>query len=122
VSLTLSMDFSAPPQDFSAPPHNGTGTSRLAAIGVQTSGQAATDRERVLRAIQCAGERGITRADICHSTGLSGDTVRPRVWELMGKGGGQVAHKLLVVEQGERIPDCGGRRMQAVLVAEEASK
>lgn len=114
--MNLTLDFSTPL------PHNGTSTSRAAAVGAQASGQASTDRERVLRAIQAAGERGITRSDICHQLGLSGDTVRPRVWELMGNGSGQAVHESLIAEQGERIPDCGGRRMQAVLVAVEVSK
>jgi hypothetical protein len=109
------------PSEYTPLPHNGTETSKAASVAVAASGDAQADRARVLECIRVAGKRGITRADICNQTGLSGDTVRPRVWELMGQDK-KKAFPALVEVQGKRIPDCGGRLSQEVLVVKEGSE
>lgn len=64
--------------------HNGTTTSIAAAASVQ--GAAATMRETILRAIRAASFAGLTREEIERQTGLQGNTVRPRVSELLAEG------------------------------------
>lgn len=101
-----------------AAPHNGTQTSRAAAVAVEASGKATTDRAKVLECIKRAGERGITRADIQATTGIGGDTVRPRVHELLGKQkdkAGLYPAPLIEELEETRIPDCGGTVRQKVL-------
>lgn len=61
--------------------HNGTTTSIAAAESVRST--AATDRQRVLDAIRAAGIHGLTREQIEVTTGLTGNSVRPRVAELL---------------------------------------
>lgn len=62
------------------PPTNHTPTSDAAAVAIEPS--AATLRGVVLRFIEQQGNYGATREEIQLGTGLGGDTVRPRVWEL----------------------------------------
>jgi hypothetical protein len=64
--------------------HNGTATSIAAAESIR--GTAATDRQRVLDAIRAAGIHGLTREQIEVATGLAGNSVRPRVAELIAAG------------------------------------
>lgn len=64
--------------------HNGTATSIAAAESIR--GTAATDRQRVLERIRAAGIHGLTREQIEVATGLSGNSVRPRVAELIAAG------------------------------------
>ena len=66
--------------------HNGTDTSRQAALMKHEKGTAAKDRARIYSLILHAPE-GLTRKEIQRITGLDGDSVRPRVWELCGNGG-----------------------------------
>jgi hypothetical protein len=61
--------------------HNRTSTSIAAAESM--TGSAAGDRARILDAIRAAGIHGLTRDEISDRTGISGDTVRPRVRELL---------------------------------------
>ena len=67
---------------FTQPPDNGTATSKAAAKAVP---DAAKLRACVLAAIADAAA-GLTREEIEAATGLSGNTVRPRVWELVRAG------------------------------------
>jgi DNA-binding Lrp family transcriptional regulator len=90
------------------PPHNGTPTSIDAAEAIH---DASTLRATVLAAIEAA-PNGLTREELEKATGLSGNTVRPRVWELLRAG---------------RITACGCRptasgRAAAVLVAKGVSE
>ena len=66
------------------PPHSEPDTSRAAAKSMRT-------RAPVLRAqvyaFICSRSSGATNEEIQDGLGLSGDTVRPRVWELRGNGG-----------------------------------
>lgn len=64
--------------------HNGTQTSIAAAESVRST--AATDRQRILEAVRAAGIHGMTREQIEVATGLTGNTVRPRVAELLAAG------------------------------------
>lgn len=73
-------------------PHNGTVTSRMAAAK-QTPDKQQTGRAQVLQALADVGEYGATRKELEAITGLSGDTVRPRVSKAIKDG--------LIVEQME---------------------
>jgi len=87
--------------------HNGTATSIAAAESIR--GTAATDRQRVLDAIRAAGIHGLTREEIEAATGLSGNTVRPRVDKLMTDG--------LIEEAGEIRRTSTGRPAKVLTVA-----
>lgn len=69
---------------FDALPSNGTYTSGVAAQRKKRT--AAQQRERVLKFIQGCGAEGCIREDICTALHLTGDSVRPRVWELVKQG------------------------------------
>jgi predicted transcriptional regulator len=64
--------------------HNGTQTSIAAAEHAQSG--AAVARQRILEAIRAASIHGLTREQIEVATGLSGNTCRPRVSELLAAG------------------------------------
>lgn len=64
-------------------PHNGTPTS-IAAADSQSPRKTAIDRERILAYVRSAG--GATRDEIEVGLGMQGNTVRPRVWELVRAG------------------------------------
>jgi Fic family protein len=87
---------------FDRPPDNGTDTSKAAAKAVP---DAARLRACVLETIEAASA-GLTREEIEAATGLSGNTVRPRVWELVRAG--------LVEPRGVRKTQSG--RAAAVMV------
>lgn len=87
------------------PPHNGSRTSKAAARAIIP--HTAKQRKWVFAWIKAHHGCGITREQIGRSLGLSGDSVRPRVWELMRQG--------LVYEKGQRRTRAG--RMAAVLFA-----
>lgn len=59
-------------------------TSKKAAY--ENMPRSGSQRWRVLRAIAMQGGSGATREEISRMTGLDGDSVRPRVWELMQGG------------------------------------
>lgn len=59
-------------------------TSRQAAIEKYDVGNAKNQRETIYRWIKFCGDKGATREEIQDKLGLSGDTVRPRVCELLG--------------------------------------
>lgn len=65
-------------------PHSNQTTSRKAALTVAP--RAGSQRWRVLTAIFNAGETGITRDELEARLGLSGNTIRPRVRELLDGG------------------------------------
>jgi hypothetical protein len=94
---------------FDAPPHNGRPTSIAAAASV--ADRVATQRLAVLGVI-AATPHGLTREEIADALHLGGDTVRPRVWELMGNNG----HGAQIRESGERRKTRSGRNAE-VLVA-----
>jgi hypothetical protein len=67
------------------PPHNGTATSKAAAVKLST---ADADRWRILERLVDLGDRGATRDELVIHFNLSGtpipaDSIRPRVWECM---------------------------------------
>jgi hypothetical protein len=72
-----------------------------------------TERRRVYEYIYDKGDYGATREEIEFGLSLSGNTVRPRVWELLGSGG---RHKPAIFESSDRRPTTSGRRA-AVLKA-----
>lgn len=65
---------------MSMPPHNGIDTSEAAANAV--AGKAEAIRQQVYQLIVDRG--GLTSDEIQSITGLDGNTVRPRLWELEG--------------------------------------
>lgn len=60
-------------------------TSRQAAIAKYDAGTAPSQREIIYRLIMFAGDKGQTREEIAEKLELSGDTVRPRIKELLGE-------------------------------------
>ena len=83
---------------FDAPPDNGTRTSREAAI--RAIPLASHQRQLVLTVLQAHGP--LTREGIEQASGLSGNSVRPRVSELLTAG--------LVMELEEWSTTRSGRR------------
>lgn len=63
-------------------------TSRQAAIEKYSSGNAPCQREMIYRLIRFAGDKGQIREEIAEKLDLSGDTVRPRIKELLGEAKG----------------------------------
>lgn len=92
-----------------AAPHNGTPTSKAAAEEIKPSRD--TLRQQVLEAIQLWERHGATREELEHLTGLSGNTIRPRVVELVSAGA--------VVEPAGRTRKTKGGRQAQVLLARE---
>lgn len=88
------------------PPHNGRETSIAAAASV--ADHCATQRAAVLAFITLQ-PRGVTREEVCTALDISGDTVRPRVWELMR------ANKIR--ESGERRKTRAGRMAEVLVIA-----
>ena len=85
---------------FSAAPWSEPGTSRDAAYDIAP--HAGTLRKRVLDAIVEAGAFGRCTHELEEALALSGDTVRPRVWELRRAG--------LIVDSGLRRNTPAGRK------------
>lgn len=99
--------------DGMRPPHNGTETSIEAAVSLDGNATA-TLRSQVLQAIVEAGPYGMTREELQRRLGLAGDTLRPRVWELLGQNGGP---ELVKQTTNTRLTRSGRRSF--VLVATE---
>ncbi len=74
----------AQPRLAPALPHSGGATSIQAAFSMLE--HAPAQRERVLRALRDAGWAGKTRDELQHELGISGDALRPRVWQLIKDG------------------------------------
>jgi len=64
-------------------PTNGTATSQAAAMMMGNLGEV---QQKVLAAVTSAGTTGATAQEIESATGLSGNSVRPRLRELEGAG------------------------------------
>ena len=75
----------APPLPTFAP---GSETSRRAAIAKYDKGDCPNQREMIYRWIRFCGNQGATRDEIEIKLGLKGDTVRPRLKELLGEAKG----------------------------------
>jgi hypothetical protein len=89
------------------PPHNHTRTSIAASDSMR--GKADRQREAVYALIH-SKPLGITREEIQESLGLDGNSVRPRVWELLGNGG----HPARIRETGEVRRGRSGRWMEVL--------
>lgn len=63
-------------------------TSRQAAIEKYNRNNSENQREMIFRWIKFCGEKGATREEIQEYFNLSGDTVRPRIKELLGEAKG----------------------------------
>lgn len=90
-------------------PHNGTPTSRGAARAIRHRAQ--TIRLKIYDLLVSRGANGATREEVEQATGFVGNTVRPRIVELVE------AH--LVQESGRTRPTVAGRAA-SVLVAVRA--
>jgi predicted transcriptional regulator of viral defense system len=86
--------------------HNGTTTSVAAAESAQPNAAAA--RLRVLVAIKAAGIHGLTRDEACAVTGVSPNSLRPRVAELLAAG--------TIEEAGEIRRTASGRAAKVLTV------
>jgi len=71
-------------------------TSRQAAVEKYDAGNTKNQREIIYRWIKFCGDKGATREEIQDRLGLSGDTVRPRVCELLGTAKGYPEIRLTV--------------------------
>jgi hypothetical protein len=69
-------------------------TSRQAAIAKYNAGTGKSQREMIYRWIKFRGDTGATREEIQEHLELSGDTVRPRVCELLGAAKGHTVPKI----------------------------
>lgn len=90
------------------PPFSNDTTSREAAESIRQD--ASVLRELVYRDIRQSGARGRTDEEIQDALGLSGNTERPRRWEL--------AKADRIVESGERRLTRSGRRAAVWVVRE----
>lgn len=101
-------------------PSNGTTTSAAAAEGMRLKVSAL--RVLVLSAFVEAGEHGITREELAGMLPGGGDTLRPRVWELMtqpeiwARFGSE---KPLLKEDGDERPTRSGGRAAIVRATPE---
>jgi hypothetical protein len=68
---------------FPSPPDSGGSTSREAAVKILP--ECDRQRDQVLAALHAAPD-GLTREELCTITGLAGDSLRPRCWELVKAG------------------------------------
>lgn len=93
-----------------SPPHNRTPTSVAAAASKVSD--AATERARVYIYLASLGAVGATREEIEDALHMPGNTVRPRVWELMGNGG----HVARIMEAGVVRLTRSGRRAEVLVV------
>lgn len=75
-------------------PHNYTKESKEAAAAAKEG--SARQREMVYDYIRSRGPGGATREEVCEALCLGGDSVRPRIWELMGNNG----HDMLIRKTG----------------------
>lgn len=111
---TVAGEADANPRGSMALIHNHTATSIAAAEATQSS--AAVARQRILDAIRAAGIHGLTREEIEAATaipgepnsGIPGNTVRPRVRELI--------QRRLIEEAGEIRPTKSGEYAKVLTV------
>lgn len=86
------------------PPHNGIDTSESAANAI--AGKAEAIRQQVYALIVDRG--GLTSDEIQSITGLDGNTVRPRLWELEGNPVDSGRQRLIYKSETKRMTR-GGR-------------
>jgi len=86
-------------------------TSRQAAIAKHNAGDADNQRDRILRVLLFAPS-GLTREEIETETGLDGNTVRPRIKELMSQAAGWQDRKPCVRVTGRTRPTRCGRQAE----------
>ena len=92
----------------------GSETSRQAAIAKYDAGSSPSQREMIYRLIMFAGDKGQTREEIAEKLDLSGDTVRPRVKELLGEAKGWP--DALIKRSGETRATKSGLRAEVLLI------
>ncbi|MFA5261532.1 MAG: hypothetical protein WC450_09915 [Candidatus Omnitrophota bacterium] len=88
-------------------------TSRQAAIVKYDAGDAECQRDRILRALLFASD-GLTREEIETETRLDGNTVRPRVRELMSEAKGWQDRKPCIRVTGRTRPTRCGRQAEVL--------
>ena len=90
-------------------PSNGTAESDMAADRATRS--ASRQRSQVLAYIVQQGEYGATRDEISDGLGLDDNSVRPRVWELLGNGG----HPALIRRSGQHRSNYRGNKVSVLI-------
>ena len=96
------------------PPHNETATSVAAAHAIKP--KSSTLRSTILEFVRGHGSRGATAFEVQESLNLSGDTVRPRMWELRGMGLGD--RPVLLEDSGRTRPSPSGRQAVVYVAVE----
>jgi hypothetical protein len=106
--LTLTLDFDRP--DLAdLPAHNGTETSKAAAVSMRGRAQD-IQQDTILAFLRRQGAHGGTRQEIHLETGIDGNSVNPRVAELLKDG--------RAVETQRQRPTQSGRGAQVVVARE----
>ena len=95
----------------------GSKTSRQAAIAKYDRRDSIVQRELILSFIRERGDYGATRKEIQTWFKLSGDSVRPRVKELLGQAKGWTAPRIRVSELTRKT--VSGNRAEVLVINEE---
>ena len=111
ITFGVAAKTPAPPLPAFAP---GSETSRQAAIAKYDAGSSPSQREMIYRLIMFAGDKGQTREEIAEKLDLSGDTVRPRVKELLGEAKGWP--DALVKRNGETRKTKSGLKAEVLVI------
>lgn len=98
-----------PPDKPVGLPHNGTTTSKAAAVSMLPA--ATAQAARVFHSIAVAGEAGMTDHELQSDLAMSGDSERPRRWSLQRAG--------LIRDSGQRRKSPAGRPVIVWIAAEK---
>ena len=90
-------------------------TSRQAAIAKYDAHNSKNQRETIYRWIKFRGAQGATREEIADALDMSGDTVRPRVWELMGAGSKQGRAAAAITRNGKTRKTKSGMKAEVLI-------
>lgn len=98
------------------PPHNGTATSHAAAMDLMTSSKADRDRHAITMYLFHKPE-GATRAEIEDATGIPGNSVRPRLLDLMGDNASYIGEAVVC-----RLLDAEGKPVTRIYGTHKAAE
>lgn len=93
----------------------GSETSRQAAIAKHDAGDAISQQSRIYELLCAAGAKGMIREEIEQATGLDGNTVRPRLLELLGEAKGYTADPPYVRRSGKTRKTSKGRNAEVLV-------
>jgi len=108
------ITFGPPPAEPLPAFAPGSETSRQAAIAKYDAGSSPSQREMIYRLIMFAGEKGQTREEVAEKLDLSGDTVRPRICELLGQAKGWT--DALIKRSGETRKTKAGLKAEVLVI------